>query len=515
MMEVIGVGCLNMKARSIYNFLAEMICCAKKSDPESYTIYANREARRYPEAEEIWVRNYIGELTQHISDEKLVMDGIPDEFVEKWRTHLAESEDPYACCVLTLGSLTQHMSWRRIIESGYVHALGKGFEALNDNGDDTGVYILPFVSSITIPQDPNESKNKKPNRWGDRFNTGINSLLASGSVYYIDREDLPEGYRLSNTIINNYHHWSKNKKDGEKIKGIRIAFAPVTVKNHLRVIKLNNGRYGCFDVKICEQNELDEAIDAAYVSAVLHEADIVVFPEMLGTDRFRIGDEDRQRRNPFSDKVRELEELGYQMQPWMVLSPTRSEDGRNIIGVRDEGGGLLAVVDKQHSFVYSEDQDQGMEEKWREILDNKQKILHIIHVPEVGRITFAVCVDLLHEDYTSMLAGVLKSTLILCPSYTPGRTLFRMKQASEWEYGCALLWGNTCSALDVQQDNMPFQQLLGMVSVPYYQPVTKELVCNCEKECQHDPAGCLFLVDIGLTEAYLDVSFVCPHKGRQ
>lgn len=513
------MGCKNTKGRYIFNLLAELIQRAKNSDPKTYGSYERRESRRYPEAEVMWVRRFIEELFSCFTDEEMVTEGVPDSLVEKWREHVDGSEDPYACCVLTLGSLTQHMSYRAIIESINPRVLLNGFEALNDNFDDTGIYVLPFVNSISNPEADLTKKDltdkRKPKRWGDRFNKGINSLLSSGSIYYIDREDLPEGYRLNNIIINNYHDWQKGSKGGRKISRIRIVFAPVTVNNHLCVIKNSNGKYGCFEVKVHDQNELDAAIDAAYANAIRHEADIMVFPEMLGTDRFSIRDEVNRRLDPFGEKIKEFDGQSYKL-PWLVLSPTRSEDGRNVIGVRDENGTLLAVVDKQHSFVIdSDDVDQGMgsHEKWMENLENRQKILNIIHIPDIGRITFAICVDLLHEDYTSMLAGVLKSTLILCPSYTPGRTLFRMKQASEWEYGCALLWGNTCSALKVKQDDEPFKQVLGMVSVPYHQPIARELVCDCEKECRHDPVGCLFLVDIGLTEAYLDVRFVCPHTG--
>jgi len=305
---------------------------------------------------------------------------------------------------------------------------------LNTNREQVGVMILPrFHCRWSQKQTGEEIRDMSVSR-------GINELMQY--YYYVDVKTL-EPYCVQNYIL-------RDVAIGEKI---RIVASPVTNKNVLKVDRYSRDEKNKLAVEEVDGSEIvDRVVKVIDMSAEL-EAGILIFPEMLGT---------KEVKKCALTRLAELDLCGEEKHsPLMTLLPTewlcnckkpgdrpwRSGNNSNILSVVCannviDGENVRETFQQQKQTPYWEREENlsGCEE---DIVSDR--VISILHVPDIGRIAFPVCADLLSDHYRKILVEILGATLILCPSFSKGFNDFLQIANSELSYGCRIVWCNTCA----------------------------------------------------------------------
>lgn len=68
----------------------------------------------------------------------------------------------------------------------------------------------------------------------------------------------------------------------------------------------------------------------------------------------------------------------------------------------------------------------------------------------MGRMGILICKDFLIDDNRKLLCDILKTTLILVPSFTTGEHNFEILLSQKFQNDCNIAWCNTCSATNVK-----------------------------------------------------------------
>ena len=421
----------------------------------------------------------------------------PDEkqVVQKW-----EYYGDFFYMLRLLNLFTEQMPCDRILSSAYFYSITHGedgvsreFESLNTNAEETGLLIIPKVRTINDPLDPAgegedaavPSGTAAPEKhWaGDRME-GVQTELAH--VFYAETKKLwykGRRYHVMNSVLRR-HVFSEDKKV------FRIAVCPLeradllNIKTYCEKSEEGNRRL-CSVEGLKSGKSVQDKLCTAILKAGEEYADAFLCSEMLG-------DETIVSPSFFESVRQDLCSRGYPM-PGVVLLPTWWHDHRNELYVRDAGGGLLCCQQKQTPYPYK---DEKSGELYAEDLRNPEQVVHMVHIPEVGRITFPICKDFLEEDYIRMMLRQLRATFLFCPSYSPAKTQFDLTAPGAIPYGCYTVWCNTCAAY-CKSGSLPGH--IGLVTGPQ-DPAEGMclLVPECGGNCGGSGTPCIFMVEISM-----------------
>ncbi|MCI8530473.1 MAG: hypothetical protein HFH82_15230 [Lachnospiraceae bacterium] len=383
---------------------------------------------------------------------------------------------------------------------------------LNINAEELGIIILPKLQCKW------SGNGKSGDEFGDlSMGEGINQLM---KYYYVDMKALG-GYELQNYVINDMQ-WNKTREF------LRIAVSPLTNGNVLAVKKYKaekKKKIGIAGVgSDVVERECGQKIDPMfYVSkkelekkalrlieeAARIQADILMFPEMLGT---------KAMIEQCLELLGKLDIQGGKKKqpPLITLLPTvwHSEGGEKECNLWEAGnnsnnlyvacrGDLLyeegfketLIQQKQNPYLEKRTNTSG------EVEDIKSdKKICLIHVPYLGRIVFPICADLLTKSYRKLLIEVLGATLILCPSFSKGFDEFIQLTNIGNTYGCRMIWCNSCAVRHLYKKDIPgaFQEsdicCMGAHGNRDYTPVKPDAECK-NGQCSN---MCLFYIDIPL-----------------
>jgi hypothetical protein len=380
-----------------FDFLASLIARLPELDPELY--YHPDKRNALPDIDRWSTSAHTLLVTSpEFSVDGLLRYGMQTDTVNQlnaWCT-----QDPDFPHIFSMACELDHiLFWENILMSPYVTVdLKDGFKALNENAEETGILILPRVPSLNDPLDRADlDPDGNHKTWASDWEAGINEELTN--TYYIRRDD----FAVMNWRYVAEHRVVRNLVVG---KQICLAFSPIAKRAQLLDPHCCKLEEGCrFSVPGLRDPELIHArVRAAYKAASQEKADILIFPEMLG---------DAAMFDPDKTYSEFFTSLGNG--PALILPPTWWHDNRNQLYVLTGDGEQLCVQEKQNPFLYRPDgQDQG----YLEDLRDTQSVVQVLHVPYVGRITFPICKDYLVPDYRGLLVKVLRSTLMLCPSYS-------------------------------------------------------------------------------------------------
>lgn len=473
---------------STFDLLAEWIQHLAALDPRAY---ANKDARETLDSPPELHDEVASFFMMHpcLQDEMaLVIQGIPADVVneiQEW-THYQS----FMHMVEFLARLTRMLRVSTIIKYAVTAKMKDGFESLNDNAAETGIQILPKVRSINDSLEPaaNSAEAKAGDgvekHWATDRLAGINSELSG--IYYIEADKLTVN-RISFSVK---HHIVEDSFFLENKKDFLIGVSPVSQGNFLEVDYETrsdpNAERNYFKVTGLKDEELvKDRITAAILEACSRGVDILVFPEMLGNAE--------TTSSTFIEAVADLAlEKGLPMPPLLLL-PTWWHDYSNELYVVDGSGRCVCVQQKQYPFSLPH-KETG--KKHQEDLRFDRHIVHVVHIPGLGRLTFPICRDYLEPEYLPWLAETLRSTFFFCPSYSEHKTQFDLTAPGEVKYGCYTVWSNTCAA---NWDKEKSPSHVGLVSGPM---AKGEYIKHLEPECggicgaQTDP--CLFVVRISM-----------------
>lgn len=361
--------------------------------------------------------------------------------------------------------------------------LGEMIE-LNSNVDETGIILLPKVKC----------------EWERKHQSGLRSLV--DSYTFVRKQDLGE------YIVKNYLF---NQSAAELLKNenyIRVAVSPLTDANILQVDRYEREDVKLFAIKDIEQDETGQEMLKRKVLGDIRwatelGADILVYPEMLGTGQIvkealkEIAEEEMQNRRP----------------PFLVLLPTvwkadrtgmqdRWQEGNNtnvlyVAMTQDilDGASFKAAIAQQKQNPYL-DSEGGQKGRLEDI--KSDKVIHVLHLPGLGRVVFPICADLINEEYRNKLFQILGANLILCPSFSKGVDEFIQIAARGNEADCRVIWCNSCAVRHLYQYDSTRQFEVGDICCAGisgmardYYPIKPNPVCN--RECKK---YCLFYIDV-------------------
>lgn len=494
-----------------FNVEAEWICYLKELDSGLFYKQDLRKTAQPARDPEMEVKRFFQSLPHICNGELLLRSGVPmdeKQAVQKWE-HYGE----FSYMLRFLSMYTEQLTGDRILSSSYFKAITctpEGveieFESLNTNVEETGLLILPELRTINdpLPSEEEEEMKEQPSAAAEREAGGPSSAKRGqkkhwaadrvpgiqdelSHTYYVETEKLVCGgsrYRVANTVLRR-HLFTENKK------AIRIAVCPVAHKDLLE-IKTYCEERGGQEQRLCSAEGLKcgrfvhNKVRASLFLAGENRADLAVFPEMLG---------DEEIVSPaFFAHVREEMRGRKCAMPSLVLLPTRWHDHCNELHVVDAAGKRLCIQQKQTPYLFMKKEDGQL---YAEDLREPEPVIHIVHVPELGRFTFPICKDFLNEEYVQMMLRWLRATFLLCPSYSPSKKQFDLTAYSGMPYGCYTVWCNTCAAY--WEDKLP--QHIGLAAGP--QAPDKPLCLlvpnpGCDRNCEDEKSACMFLVEISM-----------------
>lgn len=481
-----------------YNVLAEWIHHLRKLNQTLFFAFDLRKTMQIPNDTEKEVDHlfqslpYIGNTDRKNLALRLGIPPGEKQAVEHW-----EHYEDFFHMLRLLSLYTEHMPCDKILSSPYFFSIthgedgtGREFESLNTNAEETGFLIIPKVRTINDPLDPADMGDDDPRpkaavpgkHWATDRIDGIQPEISN--VFYVETEKLSykgHRYHISHSFLLR-HVFPENKKV------VRIVVCPV-VREDLLKIKTYCEKSEDGTQRRCSMEGLKSAqlvhdkVRAALLKAAEARADVFLCPEMLG-------DEIVTSASFFESVQEEVRSREYFM-PGLVLPPTRWHDYRNELYVRDSAGKLLCVQQKQTSYPYK-DEESG--ELYAEDLRDPERVVHMVHIPDVGRMTFPICKDFLEEDYIRIMLRDLRATFLLCPSYSPAKTQFDLTAPGAIPYGCYTVWCNTCAAY-YKSDILP--EHIGLAVGPQD---PSEGMClltpECGGHCGNEGSPCIFLVEI-------------------
>lgn len=220
------------------------------------------------------------------------------------------------------------------------------------------------------------------------------------------------------------------------------------------------------------------------------QADILVYPEMLGT------------RQIVKEALKEIaeEEMRNKRPPFLVLLPTvwqtagagmqdQWQEGNNsnvlyVAMTQDilDGISFKAAIaqQKQNPYLDSEGEQKGRLEDIK-----SDKVIHVLHLPGLGRVVFPICADLINEEYRNKLFQILGANLILCPSFSKGVDEFIQIAARGNEADCRVIWCNSCAVQHLYRYDSTRQFEVGDICCAGISGINRE----CKKYC-------LFYIDV-------------------
>lgn len=353
----------------------------------------------------------------------------------------------------------------------------KSFISLNDNSDETGIYIIPKVESLpntffVIEDGKIVDKNyKNANYWYDDINNHFHNII------YVKLSNL-NGFKIKNVVIKLFQNVERDK--------IVIGLTPGcnTPINELMDAPKYRGKDGQLHFKVekyIDPQKLTNAYINCLEKAKQLNADLLIAPEMLGTS-------DLNEANEYGYNLMFKDTSGHS--PYLIITPSFWCDGDNYISIYSKSGKLIGKQHKQYGFELGENG-----ERYAEDLKNSTKEILLLHIPGWGRMVFPICVDLLITQYRDILSRELKADFIICPSYSQGTAQFINVSGTVRDFDTRLIWINSCSALKEITDTPPN---VGFVSVPSaipdcMQELAYPLIPKCQGKCS---IPCLFTATI-------------------
>lgn len=481
-----------------FDFLASLIAGLPQLDDELYRSQDKRNALVDTGDWDTKVHALLSACPEFNDIDILLKDGITQETLAvlcSW----CKGNASFSSILSLVCALDETLYWDNILKASFLTVyLKDGFQALNDNWSETGIIMLPRVPSLNDPLDRAEMDfNPVKKNWAHTWDPGVNEELTN--TYYVESSKLVANSKKYVAIHKVVTDWIVENP-------ILIAVSPIAKGVQLSEPHCYESKGNCyFSVDGLSNPEYVRGrVKSAYQEAAKNGAAFLIFPEMLGDSSML--DSSQKASDFFGQIGEEMANAGYNS-PMLILPPTWWQDKRNQLHIISGDGGYICVQEKQNPFLYHCDKT-GKEHL--EDLANTAPIVQVLHIPYIGRITFPICKDYLVVPYRELLARTLRSTLMLCPSYSKGKFSFNISAPAELEYGCYSLWVNTCSATP---DRGVPPDHIGLISAPSSNPINY-FKPQCGGQCGTIDDSCLFLVEINRTDKAPEITMrkhICPH----
>ena len=294
------------------------------------------------------------------------------------------------------------------------------YVALNSNSKTTGVLIIEKVKC----------------KWEHRQISNSFGVILK-NFYYVDCFALKNTTTVNHVFVSSLIFKNKSK--------LKLAISPVTKertvefsKPYERKNEKTNARQKLFRVEeVVNEDYITEKVLNNILKAGEDQADILVFPEMLGTRQML-----EKIKKSLLGREREI--------PFLIVFPSIWEKTDNDERNQNQScvclqGEELFQQRKYADFKYPSNGAYIYEDINRK--RDEEKVIHILHIEDIGRICVIICYDYLEEENREGIVRNLHPTLICSPSFSTGSFDFRILAQHNFSRNCNWIWCNTCSAL--------------------------------------------------------------------
>lgn len=343
-----------------------------------------------------------------------------------------------------------------------------------DNKKKTNIIMLPRYECIW------EGKSRERNHLTD-----VNTFLRHSFCVETKSGKVEGKYTIKNYILNPKYFALCMNEQNELF--LPISVSPLTDDVALKDTRYQQRKKG-ENINYFMVEEPDEKVQnqlIAYIEKVMRKSDrngdkILVFPEMLGTEKMK------------QAVIEQIEKENFENLHFLIFPSIWEKKGKhrnhNTAYVIDREGNEWFGQDKLKRFPWG----VGGETFLEDIVEGTE--LHIIHCAGYGSVAVAICRSELDQNVRTLLMQRLNVKLILCPSWTPGHHEFEYSIMTGIERTCNVAWCNSCSAVDVSKQE---KKTVGIItSFGKNRQFSKPSLdgCrfpdgDCESECQN---GCLF-----------------------
>ena len=354
------------------------------------------------------------------------------------------------------------------------------FLCLNTNYESTGIYILPRVSSILEGKNQLEMQEKM---FAHIIYIKASQLIVGGEKYTIENI-YPQADTI--TAVQNY----------EKL---RIVVSPLTHGDVLDVNEVCTKSGSGFEIRgLKAPQNVENRVKKIINLACERKADIVLFPEMLGTDFMGT----KEFWKAISNSQTNM--------PMITVLPSIWHEGKNELCAFDSAGLQLFTQQKQFPYYHNKNNEEYNVPAYRsylkEAIYDMDRKINIFHWEGIGRIVTVICRDFITPDYRDMIIKIFQPTILLISSFSNGDKPFIDGMFSTAPYNCCCVWINACAAKrTIKADAGNFEishKINGGVFIPSTPgsgriPTVFKLGCECMNEtlCK---GPCLYTIDLPL-----------------
>lgn len=335
------------------------------------------------------------------------------------------------------------------------------FTCLNHNAKETGLWVIPRLKSYLQRK---ESLNFQKPCFVHFSIIEADKLKVTGIPLTI-RNCMDVRTALSET------------------RPLRIGLCPLT-SNEMLVTEettLTDRRPGFAVTGLRDEPYVGRLINAALEASAEVNADVLIFPEMLGSEAFR--------KLPVFNR-------DYPMAlPGIICMPTIWKNYKNTAEFLDLDGDTVLRQEKQFPFYWHDKDDKGKTKPAGKMEDlrNPDRTVCVFHRKYLGRVVVCICRDFLIPEYRNLLIQQLEPNLLLVPSYSAGTTPFINDVSTSADCGGITVWIDTCSAIKAKKG----QAEVGCIYLPPTSGSSDQPDKYGFKKCEEERCGgCVQFADI-------------------
>lgn len=424
---------------------------------ENYIAADNRERRTI----ECKLRKELPELYESKNIKEIFNDY---QFKEKIGSFIRINKDAYVFIAL-LRKLDVYLSDERIFNfDNYKYIRG-----LNSNIKETRIVILPRCECFW----------ERGHR-GEQYGVKLVHMMKYFYYFEVNNEGVLLGYKGICFEIKNYLVHENFFYGSVRKSRLVLGISPLLKDSCLtkpKSYKVGIAKKFSVRLKKTKINILKKRIEAVLDKTKEEEVDILVFPEMLGSEEIN---DCIKKKLESNDDEKEY--------PSLIVAPSVWEGNHNTVSIFLSSGEVIGKQEKQNPFM-KEKEVKTEKEVLIEDIDPTREIL-LFHCHGIGRIAVAICKDMLTDDYRRILIEELKVTLLIVPSYSSGFYDFSLTLEECVRNDIVSIWINSCSALE------DGKKCIGMVRGAGKVSGSKSFYEQCEEvRCRND---CFFKCELEL-----------------
>ncbi len=291
---------------------------------------------------------------------------------------------------------------------------------LNINRETTGIGLLPCCSCMW------ERRHRLSYSY-NRLDNYLFSLLLIDNAVLGERID--KHYFLKQDI---FPHLTERRE-------LRIAASPLSIHRPFVIQRYEEEQVKYFRLAYDNRSFAaeNECIWQKITEAARQQADIVVFPEVMGNP---------QMIESICQKLSSLPQEQQACMPSLIILPSVWEKNRNTVTILDKTGHIICSQSKQNPYRMEEGEQSCLE------AIHPNQVVNIFHHEGIGRMAILICRDFLTTHYMEEIMRCFHLTLMIVPSFSTGSYDFRRSFDLCAHDDCNVVWINSCAAFETGKE---------------------------------------------------------------